>query len=177
MILEKDIIEAGKFNKPHGINGEISVTMYEYIDLNDVKCIIMSIDGIFVPFFIKSVRVRNAETFLITIDGIDSEIKAQSFTNQPFYILQSDMPEIDEGEEEGFYLNDLVGYGVSDSNLGYIGRVTDVNDQTENILLIIEREDGDEVYVPAVEEFITDINPETQLISTTLPKGMIELNN
>lgn len=177
MILEKDIIEAGKFNKPHGINGEISVTLYEYIDLNDVKCIIMSIDGLFVPFFIKSVRVRNAETFLITIDGIDSEIKAQSFTNKPFYILQSDMPEIDEGEEEGFYLNDLVGYGVSDSNLGYIGRVTDVNDQTENILLIIEREDGDEVYVPAVEEFITDINSETQLITTTLPKDMIELNN
>lgn len=178
MILEQDLIEAGKFNKPHGINGEISVTLHEDLDLNNLRCVVMSIDGIFVPFFIKSVRMRNADTYLITIDGIDSEIKAQAFTNKPVYILESDMPNNgEEDDEEGFYLNDLVGYKVTDNYLGYIGQISDINDQTENVLFIVERDNGEDVYIPAVDEFIIDVNPDTKQIITALPEGIIGLNS
>lgn len=180
MILEQDLVEAGKFNKPHGINGEISVTLHEDFDLNDVKCIVMSVDGIYVPFFIKSLRVRNADTYLIMIDGINDETKAQFFTNKPFFILESDLPETENDEDDesdGFYLNDMIGFKVEDSRLGYIGHVSDINDQTENILFIVERDNGEEVYIPAVDEFIIDVNPESKTVTTNLPEGIVELNN
>ena len=47
MILRTDITEAGVFNKPHGIKGEISATLDFDIDLSDVKCIVLDVEGIF----------------------------------------------------------------------------------------------------------------------------------
>ena len=73
MIRLSEIAEVGRFNKPHGIKGEISVSINTDIDLDDVKCVIVPIDGIFVPFFLQTIRPKTADTSLITIDGIVSE--------------------------------------------------------------------------------------------------------
>lgn len=62
MIKLTEIAEAGIFNKPHGIKGEISATLDFDIELDSVECIIIAVDGIFVPFFLESVRPKTAET-------------------------------------------------------------------------------------------------------------------
>ena len=80
MILESELIEAGKFNKPHGIKGEISATVDIDIDFDELKCVVMPIEGIFVPFFINSVRPKNGDTYLVTIDGVDSEVSNKRIT-------------------------------------------------------------------------------------------------
>ncbi len=177
MILRTEITEAGVFNKPHGIKGEISATLDFDIDLAHVKCIVMEVDGIFVPFFISSVRPKTSETCLITIDGIDSEQKARALTGKPFYVLDSDIPEDDDADdEEGFYVADLVGYTLVDSEAGTVGEITDYNDATSNLLLIVTTPDGGEVYVPVADEYIDEIDPDTNIIYTTLPSGIIDLN-
>ena len=50
MIRLAEIAEAGHFNKPHGIKGEMSATLDFDLDLDNVKCIIVPVEGIFVPF-------------------------------------------------------------------------------------------------------------------------------
>ncbi len=176
MILESELIEAGKFNKPHGIKGEISATVDIDIDFDELKCVVMPIEGIFVPFFINSVRPKNGDTYLVTIDGVDSEVKAQRFTNRPFFILKSDAPVYDEADGDGFYAADLVGYKLVDSAAGYIGEISDINDSTQNVLFVVRREDGGEVYVPVVDEFIISIDADSETVETTLPFGIVDLN-
>lgn len=177
MILRTEITEAGVFNKPHGIKGEISATLDFDIDLAQVRCIVMEVDGIFVPFFISSVRPKTSETYLVTIDGIDSEQKARTLTGKAFYVLDSDIPEDDDADdEEGFYIADLVGYTLVDSEAGTVGEITDYNDTTSNLLLIVTTPEGSEVYVPVADEYIDEINPDTNIIYTTLPSGIIDLN-
>lgn len=177
MILRTEITEAGVFNKPHGIKGEISATLDFDIDLAQVRCIVMEVDGIFVPFFISSVRPKTAETFLVTIDGIDSEQKARTLTGKSFYVLDSDIPDDDDADDEdGFYVADLVGYTLIDSEAGNVGEITDYNDTTSNLLLIVTTPDGGEVYIPVADEYIDEINPDTNTIYTTLPSGIIDLN-
>lgn len=177
MILRTDITEAGVFNKPHGIKGEISATLDFDIDLSAVRCIVMDVDGIFVPFFIASVRPKTAETYLITIDGIDSEQKARTLTGKSFYVLNSDIPDDDDADgEDGFYVADLVGYTLVDSEAGEVGEITDYNDATSNLLLIVTTPDGNEVYIPVADEYIDEIDPDTSTLHTTLPSGIIDLN-
>lgn len=177
MILRTEITEAGVFNKPHGIKGEISATLDFDIDLAQIRCIVMEVDGIFVPFFISSVRPKTSETYLVTIDGIDSELKARTLTGKAFYVLDSDIPEDDDADdEEGFYVADLVGYTLVDSEAGTVGEITDYNDATSNLLLIVTTPEGSEVYVPVADEYIDEINPDTNIIYTTLPSGIIDLN-
>jgi len=179
VILESEIIEAGKFNKPHGIKGEISATVEIDIELDDVKCIIIPVDGIYVPFFIESVRPKNNDTYLISIDGVDSEGKAQYFTNHRFFILKSDLAESDDeyDEEDGYYAADLIGYTIEDDRAGKIGTITDINDTTQNVLFLVETDDGDEVYVPVADEFIISVDSEEKIIRTALPEGIVDLNN
>ncbi len=46
MIKLSELAEAGHFNKAHGIKGEMSATLDFYLDLNDVKCIVVAIEEI-----------------------------------------------------------------------------------------------------------------------------------
>ena len=177
MILRTDITEAGAFNKPHGIKGEISATLDYDIDLNEAKCIIMDVEGIFVPFFIKSVRPKTAEICLLTIDGIDSEQKARQLSGKTFYLLNSDIPEDDADGEDGLYASELIGYTVIDSILGKLGEVTDYNDSTDNILLIVTPPEGKEIYIPVADEFIDEIDIDNNTLHTSLPQGIVDLNN
>ena len=177
MILRTDISEAGVFNKPHGIEGEISATLDYDIDLSHVKCIIIEVEGIFVPFFIVSVRPKTAETYLLTIDGIDSEEKARALAGRAFYLLDSDLPDDDADGEEGLYASDLIGYTVTDSSLGPIGEITDFNDTTDNLLFIVTTPEGKEMYIPVADEFIDEIDRDTLTLHTTLPHGIADLND
>ncbi|MDE6415571.1 MAG: 16S rRNA processing protein RimM, partial [Duncaniella sp.] len=71
MISSESIIEIATFNKPHGVNGELSVTLDDDIDFMQLRCIVVEMDGIFVPFFVKSVRPRGASSVLLSVDGIN----------------------------------------------------------------------------------------------------------
>ena len=182
MIKRNEITEAGVFNKPHGIKGEISATLDIDVDLNEVKCIVMDVEGIFVPFFITSVRPKTSETCLITIDGIDSDEKARPLTGRPFWVLDSDLPAEDDDDDDpdsadGFYAADLIGYRVIDSTCGDLGEITDINDLTANILFIVRRDDGSEFFIPVAEEFIDGVDPEGPSLLVSLPPELIDLND
>ena len=176
MIKLSEIAEIGRFNKPHGIKGEISVSVDGNIDLEDVKCIIVRIDGIFVPFFLKSVRPKTADTSLITIEGIDSEEKAQELTNRDIYILRSDLPE-EETDEDGLYASDLIGYELNDITSGNIGVIENINDSTQNILFIVRTPEGKELYIPVAEEFILSVDPDNETVRTDIPIEILTLND
>lgn len=171
MISDNEIIEIGRLVKPHGINGEIvSVT-----DLNpaSLKCIVIKIDGINVPFFLDAIRPKGNESFLLTIDGIDSENDAASLCGKNVYALKHDIIE-DESDEDGFYANDLIGFVIMENGC-LIGEVVDIEDSTENALFITKRANGDIVYIPIADEFITEISVDTKTIEMNLPTGILEL--
>ena len=64
MIVESEISVIGRTLKPHGINGEIAATIDAPVNLDSLQCIILDIDGIYVPFFIRSYRYRGSEAVL-----------------------------------------------------------------------------------------------------------------
>ncbi len=70
-----------------------------------------------------------------------------------------------------------MGYKVVDSSLGEIGEVVDVDDSTANVLFIVDTPSGDRVYVPVAEEFINAVDDSRRVIETTLPDGLVDLNN
>ena len=176
MITNSQISNIGKLVKPHGVNGEIVVTIDCDIDLSTVKCIIINIDGINVPFFISSIRPRGKESYLIMIDGINNETDAAMICGKSLHVLNNEIEDV-EDEEGGFYANDLIGYNVylSDYN-SLIGEIIDIEDSTENALFIVKRENNEIIYIPIVVDFIENISTETSTIIMDLPIGLLELN-
>ena len=71
MIRREELILVGHYNKPHGVAGEISATIDVDCDvLQELSCLVSDMDGIYVPFFVNDCRVKNADTVLLSIDGI-----------------------------------------------------------------------------------------------------------
>lgn len=175
MIREKEITVIGQTLKPHGINGEISATIDSDIDIAALKCLIFDIDGIYVPFFVNSFRARGSEAVLLTIDGITDEAQAAKLCSMDIFALKSDLGGDKEDNEEGFYISDLVGYKLMDSDGNTVGEITGYDDSTANTLLIIELPDETTKYVPVADELIEEFDPDSKTIKLNLPSGILEL--
>lgn len=180
MIKSQQLTCIGTLLKPHGIKGEIVAELDFEIDLSTLRCVVLDIDGIYVPFFLGAIRRRSVNSSLISIDGIADERQAKYLCGKDLFALTEELPsEVADEIEDGFYLSDLIGYKLIDQKLGMIGEIHDFDDSTENYLLLVSPLSNNEatVYIPFAEEFITNINDETNEIEMNLPEGLVELNN
>ena len=174
MITRDEITCIGKFNKPHGINGEISAVVSSPIDLRNCKCIICGIDGIFVPFFITNIREKSFDTLLLTVDGINDETEASLLVNNEIYILKKDFQNFLEEEDGEIPVDFLMNFRVS-INDAYNGKIIDIDDSTPNVLFVINMDNGSTILIPAVNEFITAIDLEKKNMALEVPVELLDL--
>lgn len=171
MIKEEEVFKIGKINKPHGVKGEMSFTFTDDIfDRTDGEYIIFKLDGIFVPFFIEEYRFKSDTTAIIKFEGIDSVEKARRFVNTELFYPKS---MIDENDTEPT-IHYFVGYTVEDKRHGRLGKITEIDDKTVNMLVYVEKDNGEEILIPFHENLIEEINHNKRTIVFNLPEGMIE---
>ena len=175
MIKKEEVYKIGLFNKPHGIHGELQFTFTDDIfDRVDCDYLICLLDGIFVPFFIEEYRFRSDSTALVKLEGIDTAERARMFTNVEVYFPVKHAEEAEDGE---LSWNFFVGFRMEDVRHDELGEVVEVDTATVNTLFVVEQEDGEELLVPAQEEFIVEINQEKKLITVELPEGLLNLED
>ncbi|MBQ3896049.1 MAG: 16S rRNA processing protein RimM, partial [Paludibacteraceae bacterium] len=69
----------------------------------------------------------------------------------------------------------LKGYTVNDASHGRLGTVSEIDDQTANILLIVKKDNGDEIMIPVADEYIKEIDDDSKQITLQLPDGFLDL--
>lgn len=176
MIRKDEIVEIGKFQKTHALKGELNALLDVEADfVEDGHALIVDMDGIFVPFYPESIRTKGVESFLVKLRDVDSADAAREFVNKEIYALRSDL--VDYFDDPDMELSaDFIGFKIVDSKLGEIGEVVEVDDSTANVLFHVRTSQGDIVFVPVAEEFINAIHDDDQIIETTLPDGLVDLN-
>lgn len=175
MIHREELVMIGRYNKPHGVKGELSAT-FECApdDAMRLSCLVSEIDGIFVPFFVEQSRGKTGSTALLVIDGLTSESEASLLTNRRIYALRSEWNAVVGESDDDLPASNLIGFDVTVN--GRKGTLTDINDATANVLLIVELDDGKEIMVPAVDEMIDDIDTPARHITLNVPPELFELN-
>ena len=173
MIRKEEVYKIGVINKPHGVKGEVSFTFTDDLfDRVDCDYLVLLLDGIFVPFFIEEYRFRSDTTALVKFEDVDTVEKARMFTNVEVYFPVKYLEEEDDDDTIPTW-NYFVGFKVEDINHGYLGDITHVDDSTMNILFVIEK-DGDELLIPAHEEFIVGLDKKQRKIQVEIPEGLLE---
>lgn len=174
MIKREEVYKIGQFNKPHGIHGELSFTFTDDVfDRVDCDYFICLLDGIFVPFFIDEYRFRSESTALVKLEGVDSTEKARMFVNAEVY-FPTKFAEDSPAEELTWEY--FVGFKLVDKHHGEIGTIVEVDESTINTIFVLERE-GEELLVPAQEEFILDMDHKKRVMKVDLPEGLIQLDD
>jgi len=169
MIRQEDVYKIGKLGKVHGVKGEISFLFDDDVfDRTDADYLILSIDGILVPFFIEEYRFKTDDNALMKFEGIDTQERARELTGCEVYFPR----EMADNDEEQLSWAAIVGYELIDANTNKsAGRIASVDDATINILF--ELEDGK--LIPASEELITHVDTKKQQIFIQLPEGILKL--
>lgn len=177
MILEEELYPVGKFQKTHALKGELN--MISEIDIDyflEGHPLIVNNDGIFVPYYADTIRKKGNTSYLIKIDGIESETLASNLVNKEIYILKKDAEELID--KDVFLSGGLISYKIiDDSNDKTIGVIDFIDDSTVNELFIVKDEQGNELMLPANEDFIKEINEEEKIIRMILPEGLMTINS
>lgn len=178
MITEEEIIAIGKFQKTHALKGELNALLDIDPDyLTDGHPAIMDVEGIYVPFYVDGVRPKGSMSYLVHLDGIDTEAQAREFVNHTVYGLRSEIKDyLSEEDEEVALFDELIGMEAIDGKAGILGHICDIDDSTDNPLFHIETPDGDIIYVPLHDDFITEVDTEKRIIRFSLPDGLIDIN-
>jgi len=171
MIQRDELIPVGKFTRPHGVKGEMSLLLAGEVFENSAgECLVCAMDGIFVPFFIEEYRYKTDNVVLIKFEKIDTVEQARVFTNKETYVLKRDC----DAEQDGFTWADFVGFSAEDSVKGPLGSISYVDDSTLNVLFVVQRPDGSELFVPAQDVFIEDIDYANRHVLFNLPDGLVD---
>ena len=164
----------GKLARPHGIRGEIRVNYYAdslellrgdvvYLQAGNKPPRKMEID---------TVRMHQGTPLIRFVEAPD-RTAAEFLRGQTLLIPESALPELDEDE---VYLHDMLGLSVVlDATGQKLGVLDHVLFHGEQELWSILTPEGKEILLPAVPEFVADIDLDTEIIRITPPEGLLEL--
>lgn len=162
----KQFLEAGKIVNSHGIRGELKIQPW-----CDSAEFLTGIDTLYIdgePVKVISSRVHK-NCVLSVIEGINSINDAERYINKIVYINRDDAV-IDE---DSYFIQDLIGLCVYDLRLKKeIGRVKEILNMPASDVYVVSAEDGEEIMIPAVEEFVKEIDLEKELITVETIEGM-----
>lgn len=151
----------GILGRPHGTAGEISLHPFHSGGCRlDTVALPLAVTIGDSAATITAVR-RTADGFLLKLDGVLTREKAASLTGQQLGLPKSTLPPLGAGE---FYVEDLVGCRVEDSEGRVLGVVRSVFWNGAHDVMVIGDEERGERLLPAAPEFIVAVDRLTKCV-------------
>lgn len=164
-----DLIEVGQIVNTHGIRGEVKINSWvdDLSEFEDFEEYFYKKSGEFVKLTPKTLRFHK-NCAIVKFEEISDMTQAETFKGTVLFTEKSNnLP------ENVYYVGDLIGLSVV-SEGKEIGKVTDVFKTGANDVYEVKTEDGKKGYIPAVSEFIKEIDMESGKIEVSLIDGMID---
>lgn len=174
---------AGRINKLFGTEGSLMISLYDCFPADfDPRTtpLFVRIDALDVPLWCDRFERRGTSSARVAFADFDTERRAEELLGREFSIDDNGSEE--DGDDDEFYLEDLIGFAIHGSELTEEGgmehfeaELSDYIDSEANPLFEIEYR-GRRVLVPAQEEFIAGIDFEGRTIKMVLPSGLLNLD-
>lgn len=157
-------LEAGQIINTHGVRGEIKIRPWA-----DSPGFLAGFERLYIngaPIKLLSARVHKG-CVIASLDGVADFDSAAKLINEIVFIDRDDA-RLEEGRH---FIADLIGLRAIDSGTGGdLGTVTDVLTLPSSDVYVIKG--PREILVPAVPEFVSEVNTERGFITLRLIEGM-----
>lgn len=160
-------VEVGKLGRAHGVEGEVRVfTRHPDWELFEPGGRLYVEGGMGPRKTVTIEQWRIADEFVIAkFDEIDDRDAAEKLTNRILTIPEAELPDL--GDDE-YYHHDLEGLEVrvrpaeeeEDGEARRIGVVSGIFETGANDVMVVDVDDGDDLYVPMFEGAVEPIAPE-----------------
>ncbi len=168
--MQKRYLEAGKIVGTHGIKGELRVEPW-----CDSPEFLMKFTTLYLNKGETRVRVVSSrvhkENLLMVLEGVDSVEKADTYRNKILYLNREDAA-LPQGH---YFMQDLIGLEVFDADTFlYYGTLSRVMRTGANDVYQITAQDHKNYLIPAVPEFIGEIDLEKGKMLIRPIKGIFD---
>ncbi len=167
----KMYVAIGRIVGTSGVEGIIKATAYSGIPERflQVKSLYVFTSEGYQGFVVDSAVVRQQQV-LLKLKGITTREAAKQLVGKEVFVPEEQRIVPPDGY---YFLDDIVGLTVFDTAGNRIGTVTDVITHAANEVYVV-REGEREVLIPAVRQFVKEVNIAKGRIVVELIEGMLE---
>ncbi|MHB0923107.1 MAG: ribosome maturation factor RimM [Bellilinea sp.] len=156
----------GLLGRSHGLKGDVIMDVYTDFPERLTPGKTVYLGDTYRPVIIQRLRPANKK-ILIGFEGYSNPESTADLRNQLVYVPTSEMPLLPEGE---YYHHQLIGLRVVDSSTQVLGVLDDILETGANDVYVVKSADGNELLIPAVENFILEISLERGEIKVVPPE-------
>ena len=171
-----DRITIGKIIGAHGVRGEVKVfpltdNVRRFNKLK--KCALLTENGTLKQeLSVKSSRVDRGNA-LVTFEGIDDRDKATMLKGLYVAVDREDAVKLPKDE---FFIVDLIGLTVVDSNLGELGKIDDVYETgASHHIISVKRKGKKDLQIPFLKTICKNTDISAGIMEVELPEGLYEI--
>lgn len=164
--------QLGKIIRSHGVKGDLVI----FLDVDDpsaykkLKSVFYKEADELKELQITSIRI-NAQLATVHCTGIEDRNTSNLYIKKEVLLPIDKLPKL---KDDRFYFHEIIGFRLMDKNLGDLGPISNVYEMPQHpILAIIYKER--EVLIPAVKDFIIEVDRNNQVIKMELPDGLIDV--
>lgn len=171
------LVRVGFVFRPHGVQGELKVDPEATDDPRRFE----SFDTVYVgsrrqavaEHTVASVRYQETKrgtTVILRLQDVQSRTDAEAVTKHTLFVHEDDL-DLDEDE---LFIHDLIGLDVVTDAGDPVGTVANLVAYPGHDTLVVTRPDRRETLIPAVDEFIVDIDLDAGRIVVRPIEGLLE---
>ncbi len=167
-----DLVPLGKIIKPHGIQGEVKVRLFncESETLKIGQSVWVESEGQDpITYVIEKLNLQSEKSRL-KFKSVNDRNSAELLRDFTLLVCRNEFPET---IDEEFYLVDLIGFKVIDQSGNKVGEVFDIMENPANDILMILDEDKEHL-IPLVDDFVTLFDFEKKQVTINLIDGLID---
>jgi len=179
MINQKEWLVVGLITSPHGINGKVKVKSLSDFEERFIKPGMRWIQqNEEIPSqleLISGYRKPGKETYIVSFKGVNQRNQAEKLKKHKMLVKAESIPKLDKEE---FHLIELINLEVKISEnkkLKKIGKVINLDNEKNNLLVIELLKNKKQVLIPFVKEIVPLIDKKNKFLILTPPKGLLEL--
>lgn len=169
-------VPVGYLSKAHGIRGELVLVLTEAVEHIEGPVFLRHRNGgPERPFTVERAR-RHHGSLLISLEGVLTRNDAELLRSHTVLLNREDLA---SENDDAVFLGDFSGLAVfvlgEDGTETALGVIEEATAPAGQILWSIRTPEGREVLLPAVPEFVRDIDPQAGKVRIAPPPGLLEL--
>jgi 16S rRNA processing protein RimM len=173
-IPKTDCTQVGFFRKTHGVHGELVLEFepeFEF-SIEETERFFIELEGLLVPFFVaeNGLRFKSSKSAIVKFDWVDDESYARRMVGCAAWLFTHEIIWNEEDESVEMFVD----YTLEDEKLGVIGKITNVDDFSGNLVLNVDY-NGTEILVPFNEDFLILTDEKQKVLKLNLPDGLIDV--
>ena len=179
MIIENEWLTVGLITSCHGINGQVKVKSLSDFDERFLKPGMRWLQkDDETPSKIKLLsgfKQPGKETFVVKFQGINTRNHAERMKKFKILVKTDKLPKL---KKEEFHLLELINLEVKtleNDELKTIGKVINLENEKNNLLVIKLFKNQKEVFIPFVKEIVPSVDIKNNFIIINPPNGLLEL--